>query len=101
MTDSSHCGACPPFSGHNETLVGPGKVIVSDISKCLCFPGHEHILSEKSSECQNCSQYMMQPFVSDDACEFCPAGHYFIDRHKCASCARSPKTEGNDMLGWC
>jgi hypothetical protein len=99
VTDSSHCGACPPFSGHNETLVGPGKVIVSDISKCLCFPGHERILSENSSECQNCSQYMMQPFVSDDACEFCPAGHYFIDRHIVCELCSLPEDGGERHVG--
>jgi hypothetical protein len=99
VTESSHCGACPPFSGHNETLVGPGKVIVSDISKCLCFPGHERIFSENSSECQNCSQYMMQPFVSDDACEFCPAGHYFIDRHVVCELCSLPEDGGERHVG--
>ena len=99
VRDSSHCGACPPFSGHNETLVGPGKDIVSDISKCLCFPGHERIISENSSECQNCSQYMIQPFVSDDACEFCPAGHFFIDRHVVCELCSLPEDGGERHVG--
>lgn len=87
VTDTTQCAACPAFSGQNETLVGPGQLRMHDVSDCVCFPGHERVLSELASECRNCSQYMTKPSISDSACDFCPAGHFFIDRHvPCQRC---------------
>jgi hypothetical protein len=85
VTDWTHCAACPSFSGQDESLVGPDKIRMSDVSDCMCFPGHERVLSRfasecgNCSECHNCSQYMIKPSLSDDACNFCPAGHFFIE----------------------
>jgi hypothetical protein len=49
VTDSTHCAACPAFSGQDESLVGPDKLRMSDVSDCLCFPGHERVLSHLAS----------------------------------------------------
>ena len=76
-TDSSHCIACPTFSGQNEALVGPGQQRMADVADCMCFRGHERT----SDGCRNCSQYMIQPFFSNEVCSYCPAGHFFVDRH--------------------
>jgi hypothetical protein len=99
VTDSTHCAACPAFSGQNETLVGPGKIRMNDVSECLCFPGHERVLSELASECRNCSQYMIKTTLSDDACTFCPAGHFFIDRHIPCQLCDLPEDGGERHVG--
>lgn len=99
VTDFTHCAACPVFSGQNETLVGPGKLRMNDVSGCLCFPGHERVLSELASECRNCSQYMIQTTISNDACNFCPAGHFFIDRHIPCQLCDLPEDGGDRHVG--
>lgn len=99
VTDSAHCAACPAFSGQNESLVGPGKLRMNDVSGCLCFPGHERVLSELASECRNCSQYMVKTTLSDDACTFCPAGHFFIDRHIPCQLCDLPEDGGDRHVG--
>jgi hypothetical protein len=99
VTDFSHCAACPAFSGQNETLVGPGGLRMSDVSTCLCFPGHERVFSELGSECRNCSQHMVQTSISDDACIFCPAGHFFVDRHVPCQLCDLPQDGGDRHVG--
>ena len=82
-TDSSHCIACPAFSGQNEALIGPAQLRMDNVEDCMCFRGHERT----GEGCRNCSQYMIQPFFSNEVCSYCPAGHFFVDRHvQCQLC---------------
>jgi hypothetical protein len=76
-TDSSHCIPCPAFSGQDEENVRPSQLCMSDIADCMCFSSHERT----QDSCRNCSQYMIQPFFSNNVCSNCPAGHFFVDRH--------------------
>jgi hypothetical protein len=82
-TDSSHCIPCPAFSGQDEENVGPSQLHMNDVADCMCFRGHERT----QDGCRNCSQYMIQPFFSNNVCSNCPAGHFFVDRHvQCQLC---------------
>jgi hypothetical protein len=80
----SHCLACPAFSGQDEDLIGPGLLVMDNFTDCKCFPGHEN---RSAQSCSVCPQYMLQTAYSDDACVFCPAGHFFVERHvPCQAC---------------
>ena len=77
-TDSSHCLACPAFSGQDEGLIGPALLRMASVADCMCFRGHEYT----QDACRNCSQYQMQPFFSSsNPCSYCPAGHFFVARN--------------------
>ena len=76
-SDSTHCIPCPQFSGQDESLIGPGNLIMNSNDTCMCFRGHERT----DAGCTNCSEYMVQPFFSNTKCSFCPQGHYFVSRH--------------------
>jgi len=80
----SHCLECPAFSGQNPLSVGPGLVVMDTFDDCKCFPGHQN---RSATGCGLCPPYMVQTAYSDDACVFCAAGHYFVERHTpCVAC---------------
>jgi hypothetical protein len=80
----SHCLACPVFSGQDSLAVGPGLLVMDNFTDCKCFPGHEN---RSALSCSACPPYMTQTAFSDDACVFCAAGHYFVERHlACSAC---------------
>jgi hypothetical protein len=82
-TDSSHCIPCPAFSGQDEKLIGPSLLRMSSVDDCMCFRGHEYV----QNACNNCSQYKIQPFFSNNLCSNCPAGHFFVARNvQCQLC---------------
>lgn len=80
----SHCLVCPVYSGQDSLTVGPGLSVMDNFTDCKCFPGHEN---RTAASCSACPPYMLQTRYSDDACVFCPAGHFFVDRHvPCEAC---------------
>ena len=83
--NSTHCLACPAFSGQDSDSVGPDALRLDDVTDCKCFPGHEN---RTAHSCSVCLQYMIQTNYSDEFCAFCPAGHFFQDRIiPCAACS--------------
>lgn len=92
---SSHCLPCPAFSGQDETLVGPDKLRMGSVSDCMCFPGHE----STDDGCRNCSQYMIQPLFATEECRFCPAGHFFVDRHVPCQLCDVAQDDGDRHIG--
>ena len=75
-TSIHHCQACPPNSGQNHLLIGVDGLVMQDVESCKCFMGYEN--RSEIAGCKNCSNYQVQPEYSDNACEFCPEGHYFV-----------------------
>jgi len=64
-------------------MVGPSQLRMSSVADCMCFRG----LERTEDGCRNCSQYMIQPFFSNNVCSNCPAGQFFEDRHvQCQLC---------------
>jgi hypothetical protein len=70
----SHCQACPKFSGQDKLVVGPELLVMDNFTDCKCFPGHDN---RTETSCSTCAQYMIQTAYADEACVFCPAGHFF------------------------
>ena len=93
--DSTHCLPCPAFSGQDENLVGPDKLIMNNALTCMCFRGHELT----AQGCRNCSEYMIQPLFANAACTFCPAGHYFVARHLPCQLCDVPQDSGDRHVG--
>jgi hypothetical protein len=79
----SHCLACPTYSGQQSSVIGEHQ-LMDNLTDCKCFPGHENRTTES---CQVCAQYMTQTSFSDNSCQFCPAGHFWVASNMpCSQC---------------
>ena len=84
-TSIHHCQACPANSGQDHLLIGVDRLVMQDVDSCKCFMGFENRTDLRG--CSNCTNYQIQPEYSDNACGFCPDGHYFVAAYlECTEC---------------
>ena len=84
-TSIHHCQACPANSGQDHQLIGVDHLVMQDVDSCKCFMGFENRTDLRG--CSNCTNYQIQPEYSDNACGFCPDGHYFVAAYlECTEC---------------
>lgn len=82
-TLSSTCQPCPPFSGQDPELVGYDLALTSP-SSCLCFNGHTGWTPDG---CSLCAPFTFKLGYSNEPCQFCADGHFFVDNfHACEPC---------------